>query len=215
VLEDAADHELASPSAQAMLPHVLDLVPEAASVVDVGCGTGAWLAECKRLGITDVLGIDRLGADLPLQVEPCEVVNHDLTTPIVLRRRFDLVLCLEVGEHLPAAAAEGLVSSITRLGDVVVFSAAIPDQGGPGHVNLQWPRYWANLFAAVGFGADDCLRPQLWDDHRIAYWYRQNVVVYRKGHVADRPPLAIVHPELVEWLRRMSPAPWNLADLCR
>lgn len=59
----------------------------------------------------------------------------DVGAPIELHRRFDLVLCLEVAEHLPASAADTLVRSLTGLGNVIAFSAAIPFQGGANHVN--------------------------------------------------------------------------------
>src|SRR5205823_6989515 len=98
------------------------------SVVDVGCGPGAWTAEFKRTGAA-VLGID--GYDVKadqLLISPQEFERRNLTEPLRLDRRFDLVNCLEVAEHLPAARAASLVENLCRLGDVVVFSAAVPGQ---------------------------------------------------------------------------------------
>ena len=51
------------------------------------------------------------------------------------------------------------VASLARHGDAVLFSAAIPFQGGAGHVNEHWPSYWAADFAVHGFVAVDTIRP--------------------------------------------------------
>jgi SAM-dependent methyltransferase len=160
---------------------VLDLVGPVTSVVDVGCGTGAWLRVFSESG-ADVLGVD---GDYvrPDQLEiPAECFRGmDLTRPISLDRRFDLVLCLEVAEHLPSSVADELVEGLCRLGDIVLFSAAIPYQGGREHVNEQWPEYWAEKFRASGFVALDPFRARLWAEHEVEPWIAQNVVLYVAG----------------------------------
>ena len=117
-------------SARTVLPMVVDLVGPPASVVDVGCGTGAWLRAFSEAGVDDYLGIDGDYVRVDqLDIPPDRFRAMDLTRPISLERRYDLVLCLEVGEHLPPSDADGLVRSLTALGDTVLFSAAIPYQG--------------------------------------------------------------------------------------
>ena len=130
-------------------------------------------------------------------------IDHDLSTPLNLGRRFDLVTCLEVAEHLPLEAAETFIDSLCRHADVVVFSAAIPGQGGTGHINERWPSFWAALFARHGYRPYDLLRSQLWWDERCGWWYRQNVLVFATDTVAHEHewpeltgPLDMVHPEL-------------------
>ncbi|MER3452772.1 MAG: hypothetical protein C4321_03245, partial [Chloroflexota bacterium] len=149
--EELADATCAS--ADAVAPLLVDLV-RPASVLDVGCGTGTWLAAFRRLGIEDVFGID--GGEITpsmLEIPAACFARADLSRPFDLGRRFDLALCLEVGEHLPAGAADALVGSLTAHAPVVAFSAAIPFQGGAGHVNEQWPGWWAARFAERGFEA--------------------------------------------------------------
>ena len=70
----------------------------------------------------------------------------DLKRPLQLERRFDLVLSLEVAEHLPEECAATFVESLIGLGSVILFSAAIPFQGGTHHVNEQWSNYWVKNF---------------------------------------------------------------------
>ena len=128
----------------------------------------------------------------------------DLTQPLSLGRRFDIVSSLEVAEHLPPSAAETFVTSLTQHGDVVLFSAAIPGQPGTNHVNCQWPSYWANLFQERGYEVRDIVRPRIWTDGEIAPYYRQNMLVFVRGESlvdtdwrceASRGPLDVVHPE--------------------
>ena len=116
------------------------------SVIDVGCGLGAWLRVFKQHGVEDVFGVDGSYVDtktLEIPVERFAAV--DLAKPFHLDRQFDLVMSLEVAEHIPGACAEIFIESVTRLGPVVLFSAAIPFQGGTHHVNEQWPDYWVTF----------------------------------------------------------------------
>jgi SAM-dependent methyltransferase len=201
-------------SARVIAPLVLEWVP-AASVVDVGCGRGAWLCVFRELGVSRVLGVDGDYVDRGrLAIAPSEFVAHDLTTPLELDERFDLVVSLEVAEHLPAASASQFVDTLTSLGDVVLFSAAIPSQGGTNHVNERWPEYWASLFAERGFAVIDGIRPLVWDDPDVEVWYAQNTLLFashpairanpklRRLAAAPARPLSIVHPRLFLGPRR-------------
>ncbi len=184
------------------------------SVIDVGCGTGAWLAAFADRGVGDVLGVDQEAVPTAsLRIPPERFTTVDLTDPPDVGRRFDLALCLEVGEHLPAETAAGLVRSLTSLAPIVVFSAAVPGQGGAGHVNEQWPAFWAERFEAEGYVCFDVLRRRLWDDERLAPFYRQNLLLYvDRAAVAvvpeevratslPVPPLALVHPGTFDLVR--------------
>ena len=190
-------------SARETVPLILGLFP-ARSVVDVGCGSGTWARAYLDAGC-DVLGID---GDIvqagQLQIPAEKFQRANLASPLQLQRKFDLVNCLEVAEHLDAGRADGFVADLTRLGDVVIFSAAVPGQGGTHHVNEQWPSYWIPRFEALGFVPLDCLRHQLWRNDRVAWWYVQNVFAFvRESRREDFPracqvthswPTDLVHP---------------------
>src|ERR1700685_413165 len=138
-----SDHPVSGPSAGIAVPLILGITG-AASVVDVGCGAGNWIVAFQNAGVRDYFGVD--GVHIPpetLRFPVARFLAHDLTTPLRLDRRFDLAISLEVAEHLPESAAAVFVKSLTDAADIVVFSAAIPLQSGPGHVNEQWPPYWA------------------------------------------------------------------------
>jgi len=165
-------------SAQVIVPLLLSTFP-ARSAVDVGCGTGVWLKVLERHGVVEYLGID--GDHVPpdmLQIHRRRFVAADLKRPEPIERRFDIACSLEVAEHLPEDCAAPFVAFLTALAPVVLFSAAIPHQGGTGHVNEQWQSYWSDLFRAKGYAAIDCIRPAIYGDRRVDWWYRQNVIVY-------------------------------------
>ena len=179
------------------------------SIVDIGCGAGSWLAEFTSLGVNDFVGVDGDYVDRSsLRIAADRFVAKDLAATIDLGRRFDLAFCLEVGEHLHEAHADTLVDSIARHSDAVLFSAAIPHQGGTAHVNEQWPAYWAKKFSRCGYTCFDWIRWVIWNDTSVSPWFRQNLLIYlREGAIARLPvdspllkarvdaPQGVVHPD--------------------
>lgn len=157
------------------------LLPEMtiASLLDVGAGHGAWAAEWLAAGVKDVLAVDGdyVRCD-QLAVPARRFRAHDLATPLDLKRRFDLVQSLEVAEHLPAAKADLFVDNLVAHGDVILFSAAVPHQGGEHHVNEQPPEYWRRKFGQRGYRVFDFLRPRLAGHGEVMPWYRHNSYLY-------------------------------------
>jgi SAM-dependent methyltransferase len=195
-------------SARRVVPRVMDLV-RPARVVDVGCGRGGWLRVFLEHRVAEVLGVDGDWVDPAGLHIPGESFQHwDLRQPLEITGTFDLAVSLEVAEHLPAASADGFVDALTSLAPVVLFSAAIPHQGGVGHVNEQWPEYWAERFARRGFAAVDVLRREIWDDPDVAWWYAQNLLLFSREAEAAAPVPRLVHPRhyliKVEELRNRS-----------
>ena len=157
------------------------------SLLDVGAGHGAWAAAWLAAGVRDVLAMDGdYVARDRLAIPPELFVPHDLTAAFSLGRKFDLVQSLEVAEHLPEPLASRFVGDLVAHGDVILFSAAVPNQGGEHHVNEQPPDYWQQHFAERGYAAFDWLRPQLRGDKRVERWYRFNSVIYANEAGAAR-----------------------------
>jgi len=174
------------------------------SVVDIGCGLGTWLYVFKSLGIKEILGIEghHLNTDL-LVIDRDEVILTDLEEELGIVRKFDLALSLEVAEHLSKASADCFIQSLTKLSDIIVFSAAIPGQGGQNHINEQWIGYWQSQFIKHDFVFTDEIRPLFWNNEKIEWWYKQNMVIaIKKGTRSPfteiKPPLDLVHPGLFE-----------------
>jgi hypothetical protein len=196
-------------SAREIVPLVLELL-HSTSVIDVGCASGAWLSVFVEHGITEFLGVDGDYVNREaLLIPQAKFKAHDLSVPLNLKRSFDLAVSLEVAEHLAESAAQILIDSITLHAPVVLFSAAIPFQGGEHHVNEQWPDYWAKRFELRGYLPVDCIRRRFWANDRVEWWYSQNAFIFAQKPYIDAHPalraelgrsgsraLSMVHPTL-------------------
>jgi SAM-dependent methyltransferase len=201
-LRDWSERSVAS--ARVVLPIVFAL-HRPGGVIDVGCLFGAWAAVCRELGSEDVVAVDGDYVDRNelLVPERC-FVGRDLGAPLHLERTFDLAICLEVAHYLPESRAAGLVDDLCALAPVVLFSSAIPHQGGYHHVNEQWPEYWASRFAEHRYTPVDCVRDAVWEHPEVAGWYAQNALIFvsDQAHAAfaDQPGYgqcpARVHPSV-------------------
>lgn len=219
---DQIDSE-ARASASVVLPPVVDLV-KPRRVIDVGCARGGWLSVALTLGAEEIFGIDGPHVDAASLVIPRDrFMAWDLEKPLTprdlptgLSTPFDLAICVETGEHLSAAMAAPLVKALTEFAPTVLFSAAVPGQGGTHHVNEQWPAYWAALFAERGYVCLDCLRAAVWEKIPEQWWFAQNALLFVRKDVIEGsprlrelaattggPPRALVHPG--NYLRKVKP----------
>ena len=173
-------------SAERIIPVLLKLF-RPKSVIDVGCGMGSWLNVAKKNGIKKVVGIDGDYIDKSLlHINENEFIVKDLRKEIVINESFDLALCLEVGEHIPKKDAHILVKSLSNLSSIILFSAALPGQGGNNHINEQWPEFWESLFLKFNFLKIDIIRKEIYKDDKIEWWYRQNVVLFVKKDLVKK-----------------------------
>lgn len=188
-------HEGALRSARAVLSNLF-LQYKPASMLDIGCGTGSWLCAAQELGVTGIQGID--GAYVPrnlLDIPEAAFQSQDLEARIDENRHFDLASCLEVAEHLTEARADSLVDDLCRLGQVILFSCAIPAQGGTNHINERFPSYWIPKFNRHGFHCYDFIRPAIWSNKEVNICYRQNVLVFSKDMTFPNP---VTNPEMAD-----------------
>lgn len=191
-------------SAIEVVPTLSNLISPRGSILDVGCGEGQWLRAFKDLGHT-VKGID--SGVQARYLEDYEYIEHDISTSFPEPIEVDLWVTLEVAEHLYADRADPFVDYLTKCGNLGLFSAAIPGQGGTHHVNEQWPEYWVEKFAQRGFACSGALRLEFWDNENVENWYRQNMLLVWDGtRVSDEvealftgrgiKPVSLVHPVL-------------------
>ncbi len=214
--------DLARQSAERATAWLMELLAPR-SVIDVGCGTAGWLGAFRRRGVLEILGLD--GDWVPrdqLEIPANEFQVVDLHSSLEIALRFDLAICLEVAEHIPAPAGDALVRTLSAAAPVVLFSAAIPHQGGTGHINEQWPDYWIERFERSGMKPIDCFRPQFWNDEQMAWWYAQNAIFFvdpdasrymaklraqeAKGSMGGHP---LVHPRMLEGMAAKLGNPMN------
>jgi methyltransferase family protein len=199
-------------SARVVVPIVKSWI-DPGSVIDMGCGLGTWLSVWQEEGC-EVRGVDGDWVDrAQLSIPADRFTAHDLSEPYLPDRRYDLAMSLEMADQLAPAAAAPFVQALTEAAPVVLFSASAPDQPGTNHINCQWPAYWAKLFAERGYDVIDTLRYIVWEDERVDWWYRQNIMLYvardlvgnwpklEAMHREGTQPLRLVHPELMKvWL---------------
>lgn len=191
---------------------VLAALPPAlpcASVADIGCGTGTWLAAALEAGAGSAFGIEGDWVTPDRLDHPAIAFAPQDLEQLLLGPRVDLALSLEVAEHLSPARAESFVADLVAMAPAVLFSAAIPGQGGVGHRNEQWPSWWAGHFATHGYLAYDVVRPAIWTDEAIPAWYRQNIVLYLDP---GRAGLLGLTPTAAALLDRVHPAFWSRAN---
>ncbi|MGQ9808766.1 MAG: class I SAM-dependent methyltransferase [Armatimonadota bacterium] len=198
-------------SASKIVPFLMQVV-RPNSVIDFGCGSGTWLKVFQDAGVEDIKGLDGSADGLELgYITEAQFEQHDLSKPVRLNRKYDLAISLEVAEHIPEPFADVLVQSLCEASDCILFSAAIPWQGGHAHANEQWPAYWAARFRQRGYIVCDPVRPLFWQDPDVCWWYAQNCLLYvkecRKGDYHElgnvglgfvSEPLPLVHPKLYE-----------------
>ncbi len=192
-------------SPREIIPYVLQLIPEINSVIDIGCGQGTWLKVLGENEITDLVGIDSSATLEKYCTESSfEVYAHDLNMPFQSNRKYDLAMCLEVAEHLEERPVDILINSLVGLSDYILFSAAVPNQGGFRHVNEQWPSYWAEKFKIHGYQFLDPFRNRIWNNEDVSWVYRQNLFFVVNSEVNENfnfpvyNDMDVVHPDLFQ-----------------
>ena len=167
-------------SARSVVPAVVEWL-RPATVIDVGCGEGAWAAEFAAAGCA-VTGVDGGHVERSrLRIPADRFHAHDLERPLAglfPGTRFDLAVCLEVAEHLAPARGPRLVDDLAALSDRILFSAAVVGQGGFGHVNERPHEYWVELFEDRRYAATAVLRRRFAGDPAVASWYRSNMLLF-------------------------------------
>jgi len=199
-------------SAKEIIPLVIDLI-NPKSVIDVGCGTGAWLSAWRKFGVTDFMGIDGKHINTSKLLIPVNnFIHQNLETNFSINRKFDIACCLEVAEHLSTKTAESFIQHLCKMSDAVLFSAAIPGQEGTCHINEQYPSYWNMLFNKNDYILADCIRNKIWMNKNINVWYRQNILLFVSKKYAEQSEVLskitkntneffidLVHPEYFDY----------------
>jgi len=213
--------ETARASAPAIIELVLNGLKENPVVVtDIGCGGGEFLKELyNHIEVGKTAGYDGKWASCftnPGAVLPTEYyfewdIEKEKVPEFVWDDPVDLTFCLETLEHLTPEAGDRVLDYFEDHSNIVILSAGAPGQGGTDHINLQTPGYWAERMAERGFGCEDYLRPLLWENQAVSWWYSQNILFFYKDEsnvdfdricsyldeAFNNGPLHYVHPKMI------------------
>jgi SAM-dependent methyltransferase len=163
------------------------------SVIDLGCSTGIYLRPFVDAGC-EVLGLDAVaGGGKALPQPEVQFQRFDLRFPYKPCHRFDLVMCLEVAEHLERHWAERLVDTICDCGDTVLFTGATPGQGGSFHLNEQPHEFWLELFQVR----------HNYHIHSLQNTFREYVNSVPDAYPGSNPPVD-EPPGCTGWMKRNS-----------
>ncbi len=154
------------------------------SVLDVGCGTGTLMNSLASLQIA-VKGLEYSEAALRFcRKRKLNVQKFDLENDILTKvEQFDLVVSMEVAEHLPASVSDRYIDLLTQSANRVVFTAATPGQGGHDHVNEQPHEYWIDKFSRRNFRYNEPLSlkwREEWSKTTIPFWYSHNLMIFER-----------------------------------
>lgn len=187
---------------------LISSIYEPQTVVDFGCGVGSWLKAAKEIFNGKVLGFDTHIYDgFNMNIDKSEYSMLDITIPLNTTKMFDMAICVEVLEHIEEKYSDEVIKTLCKQSEFIIFSAAVPLQGGTGHVNEQPISYWANKFSKHGYLAIDYLRPHIWNNENVDLWYRNNIIIYvseklyfrlRQKISLKTYPLDILHPQMHE-----------------
>lgn len=183
-------------AAEIIVPLILERY-KISSVVDVGCGTGTWLAVFAKYGV-EYIGIDGGYVNRSLlHINEDNFKCFDLNNKFSLNKKYDVAICLEVAEHLEVKSATLFIECLSSLSDLVIFSAAIPCQGGQNHLNEQYPEYWLSIFESIGYYLVDDIKSDIWGNSNVEWWYQQNIMILQKTSIKEKRRLFFgIHPEL-------------------
>jgi hypothetical protein len=148
------------------------------NVIDFGCGMGDYIKRIMDLGC-ECQAYDG-NPNTPLLTNGIGKVL-DFTEKFDLNKKFDLVISLEVGEHIPKEYENIFINNICNHShNYIIISWAIIGQGGDGHVNCQNNDYIINEITKRGFKYDLKNTKLLRDNATTAWWFKNTIMVFKK-----------------------------------
>jgi SAM-dependent methyltransferase len=130
---------------------VADLAP--ARVLDAGCAMGLLVRALRDRGVeADGIDVSEYAiSKVPAQVAPyCRVGSIADPFP----QRYDLIVNIEVVEHMPPREADRAITNLAAHTDAVLFSSSPFDLREPTHQSVRPPEAWAEAFAREGLYRD-------------------------------------------------------------
>lgn len=179
----ASFHKSALERAPVTIPFILQLYPGLRKVVDMGCGTGVFVAEFLKHNVhAEGFEYSEKARKIARDSFGIEVKPFDLTTFCAPKGGFDACISFEVAHYLPAVIGDKLVKICAECAPLVFFSSAHPKQGGYGHINEQPKSYWVEQFSRCGFRLEEDKTARL-EEHLRRHlvrgmWFADNICLF-------------------------------------
>lgn len=165
------DHMLAARIGQLWKPKMF---------ADLGCGNGRYCAVFKAYGWSMVHGYEGTPDITSLGVYD-DIMTLDLTKRRWVGIDYDLVMCLEVGEHIPKEHEHTFIDNVAEFAcKDLILSWAVPGQGGKGHVNEKDNDDVIDHFILKGFRYQKKMTKDLRGSASLG-WFKNTIMVFRRG----------------------------------
>jgi len=156
------------------------------SVIDVGCGVGAYLYYLNKHGV-EIEGIEGSNAAFKALMAPQNVVRKldlRLISSYKPKRKYDLAMCIEVLEHINPKHADMVLDFLCEASDTILISAASPGQGGRYHMNEQTSEYWISKMKKRGYNLDlsttSEIKKEIAGKIKVVTWIPKNLLIFRR-----------------------------------
>lgn len=170
------------------------------SIIDWGCGSGTWCKAAIEIWNVSIIGIDQHDFDgYQMYISQSNYRKEDIRKEIWVNK-VELAICVEVIEHIDEYYEDAVIDNICSCSDTILFSGALPFQGGTGHINEKPYSYWVKKFRERGYNLDDRIRRDIWDNSDVEIWYRNNIMLLKKVKtikIQEQYPLDIIHPDML------------------
>jgi len=172
----------AEETADQVIKILYNFIEQMKSIKDIGCGSGTWLKKFNEIGqFQKIFGFDLIGAiEKDVRSLDEKIVFEAIDFENIVENIFpktDLSLFLEVAEHLTENTAKKIIKFICETSNMVIFSAAIPGQGGYNHMNEQLMSYWVKQIEINQFIVFDSFREEMNKHQNLPFYYRNNIVL--------------------------------------
>lgn len=148
------------------------------TIVDFGCGLGNY----AKVFLKNNFVCDAFDGN-PYTPELTENIGkiQDLSVKFDLEKKYDCVVCLEVGEHIPKQSEQDFIDNVCKhSNNLIILSWAIPNQGGTGHVNCRTNNYIINELLKRNFSYDKENTIMLRNNISNAKWFKNTIMVFFK-----------------------------------
>ena len=168
--------------------------PKALSFNDIGCGTGQFVKQIRKMGLQCEGFEYSKTARFFSFLNGVSLNSFDLKQepPIKNQNKADISFSLEVGEHIPEEYSSKFVNCLLNSGKIVVFTAAQPGQSGHGHINCKPLEFWEKIFLDKGYIKSpthmEIMKSKLKKQNRISSFLIDNLQIFiekQKTHLAN------------------------------